>query len=168
MDAKLFRTVVVCLAVVGLCVPQLALAATPKPVTTNVQLATGGVMLGQVVTPEHAAVAGATVSLTADGKQLATGKTDCNGHFAFNGLHQGAYRVAAANGHRDVRVWSPGVAPPAVQSGVLVVAGGDTVRAQDGGGLMGFVTSPLGLGLIVATAVAVPVAIHNSKSPSSP
>ena len=145
--------------------PQMALAATaPAPVAANVQLRDGGVLLGQVVTPEQTAVANTTVSLRNQAGELATGKTDKNGHFAFHGLHDGVYRVAAANAHRDFRAWPQGMAPPAAQKGLLIVAGGDLARGQNGGGILGFITSPLGLALIVATAIAVPVAIHNSKS----
>jgi len=186
MDAKLFQRAVVFLAVLGICTPQMALAATTPsvPAPTNVQLREGGVLLGQVVTPEHVAVANTTVSLRSQAGEAVAGKTDKNGYFAFRGLRSGVYRVAAAKGQRDVRVWSPSLAPPVAESGIMIVAGTDALRAQcgpsgacgtggpcgpcgGGGGLMGFLTSPLGLGLIVATAVAVPVAIHNSKKPGT-
>ncbi len=166
MDAKFIRGMVVCLAVLGICTPQMALAATidQAQTATDVQLRDGGVLFGQVVTPEQTAVANTTVSLGTQAGQIATGKTDKGGYFAFRGLRSGVYRVAAANGQRDVRVWSQTAAPPAAQKGLMIVAGRNLARGQGGGGIMGFLTSPLGLGLIVATAIAVPVAIHNSKS----
>ena len=96
------RGVSVGLAAVGLCIPQLALAAAPSnnqaSVIADVQLREGGVLFGRVVTPENVAVAGTDVSLSSDNRELAVGKTDQNGRFTFAGLHNGFYRVAAAEG----------------------------------------------------------------------
>lgn len=172
-NATLLQQVAVCLAVVGFCLPQAALAATPsntRPVViTDVQLREGGVLLGQVVTPENAAVAGTSVSLVSGQKELAVGKTDKNGYFAFSGLRRGVYQVAAAKGHQALRAWEPRTAPPAAQPGVLVVTGNRTVRAQYGmQTLRNLMSNPIVIAGIVATAIAVPVAIHNSKrSPAS-
>jgi len=174
MNGKLFQKVVVCLAVLGTCTPQLALAATApgnQPMPTNVQLREGGVLVGQVVTAEHIAVANVPVSLRNQAGELAKGKTDKNGHFSFGRLQRGVYRVAAANGHRDFRVWPQASAPPASRPGVLVVAGNDQVRGQNRGGIMGFLGSPFGSAALwagVATAISVPIAYNAGRQDASP
>jgi len=164
----IIRQIVVGLALVGVCFPQMVLAATPQngqtPVITDIRLHEGGVLYGQVVTVENTPVAGSEVLLTANGQELAAYKTDKNGYFAFSGLQSGMYQLVTANGHRAYRVWSGEVAPPSAQAGALVVVGGQTVRGQ--GRIRNLLANPWVVGAIVATAVAVPVAIHNSRDRS--
>ena len=164
----LIQRVAVCVAVVGLCVPQVALAATPSanqtPVVTDVKLQEGGVLLGQVVTPQNTAVVGTDVVLLSGKKQLAVSKTDKQGYFAFSRLPRGVYQVAAANGYGAFRVWTSKTAPPKARKGALVVAGSNTVRGQNGmSSFRNFMANPIVIAGIVATAIAVPVAIHNSN-----
>jgi len=167
--ATLLQRVAVCLAVMGFCIPQVALAATPAPSqgspVADVQLQPGGVLVGQVVTPENTAVAGTEVVLRTGPKQMVKGKTDHQGYFAFAGLRDGVYQVEAAKGSGIYRVWSQKIAPPAAKPGALIVAGKQTVRGQGiGGGLWNWVI----VGGVVATAIAVPLAINNIKIPSTP
>ncbi len=165
--ATLIQRVAVSLAVIGFCFPQLALAATlpstQTPLITDVELREGGVLLGQVVTPENAAMADTDVSLSSGDQLIAAAKTDNNGYFAFAGLGNGVYQLAAAEGHAAFRVWTPGTAPPAAQPGALVVAGSGTVRAQGlARGFRNLMSRPLIVAGIIAAAIAIPVAIHNA------
>jgi len=169
---RLIQRLAACLATVGFCFPQLAFAATPqdsKTLITDVQLLKGGVLVGQVVTPENAAIVNTNVSLLSANQKLSEAKTDGSGYFAFRGLTPGVYQVATAQGQGAYRVWAEGAAPPSAkaQAGALVVAGQDTVRGQGRAqGLRNFFANPLVIAGIVATAIAVPVAIHNSKKHS--
>jgi len=164
------RWAVVALAVVGLCVPQLTLGATPTKTISDVQLH-DGVLIGQVVTPDNQPVVGTTVSLVSGERQIDQRTTNEKGVFAFAGLQQnGVYQVVAKEGQGVYRAWNKNIAPPAAQPGALIVANTDTVRGQ--AAMMGFrnlMANPIVVAGIVATAVAVPVAIHNAnKSSSSP
>ena len=88
--------------------------------------------------------------------------------FAFKGLQQGVYQVVAAKGHQAYRVWPEKIAPPSAQPGALIVAGNGTVRGQLGmRGFRNLLANPWVVAAIVATAIAVPVAIHN-RTPSTP
>ena len=170
--ATLIQQVAVCLAVVGCSIPQIALATTPQAnpgaVMTDVQLRDDGVLLGQVVTPENTPVAGVDVLLRSGREQLGASKTDHNGCFAFSGLRTGVYQVATAEGQATYRVWTIGTAPPGVPSGALIVFGGDTVRGQHHMRCMrNLLCNPWVVAGIIAAAVAIPVAIHNSKKPGS-
>ncbi|HUT13346.1 MAG TPA: hypothetical protein VMY42_22855 [Thermoguttaceae bacterium] len=146
----------------------MALAATPQDgqaqVVTDVRLHEGGVLYGQVVTVENIPVADTDVLLTSNSQKLAVYKTDKNGYFAFSSLQSGMYQLVTVNGHQAYRVWSGKIAPPSAQAGALVVVGGETVRGQ--GRMRNLLANPWVVGAIVATAVAVPVAIHNSKDRS--
>ncbi|KKL19232.1 hypothetical protein LCGC14_2467570 [marine sediment metagenome] len=173
--AAVIQRVVICIAMVGVCMPQLLVAAMPQndPIrVTDVQLLEGGVLIGQVVTPQNTPIAQTSVTLQNAGRKI-EGKTDKDGYFAFKGLRTGVYRVAAAEGHGTYRVWTEGQAPQTaqmkaqIQEGVLIVAGQEVVRGQNGmRTIRNFLANPIVIAGIVATAIAVPVAIHNSKSGS--
>lgn len=166
--ARLIQKVAVCLAAAGLCVPQLALATTPQAShgqVMDVQLREGGALLGQVVTPEYRPIAGIDVVLHSAGREMGLARTDANGHFVFDGLTAGVYQVVTAGGQTTCRAWTQGVAPPGAQSAALVVSGAETARGQHG--VKGFLTNPWVIAAIIATAVAVPVALHNAKDPNS-
>lgn len=164
---RILTQTAVWLAVVGFCIPTAVLAAPPAAQeAVDVALREGGVLLGQVVDPQGAAIGDAKVALVDGQNELAVAKTRGDGYFAFSGLRGGVYQVAAANGQGVYRVWAPGTAPPSAEQGALVVAGGQTVRGQ-AGGLMMFLSNPWVIAGIVATAVAVPVAVHNSSKSST-
>jgi len=168
-DIGLLNGVIIGLATVGMLIPAPLLAAGPaKPVVVDVALRDGGVLLGQVVDPQGAAKAGAAVSVRYEDRELVTTSADPDGYFAVKGLRGGVHQVATQEGHAVYRLWAPGTAPPAAQDGVLLVAGSDVTRGQwgGGGGLKTFLANPLVITGIVATAVAVPVALHNSRSSS--
>jgi len=167
------QQVAVCLALVGLCVPQVALAATTPgnqaAAVSDIELHKGGVLFGQVVTPENVALKGLKVLLLRGSEELAATTTDNNGYFAFKGLRGGLYQVMAAKGHGMYRTWNHGTAPPSGQRGVLIVAGQDSLRGQcqPACGFRKLFCHPLILAGVIAAAIAVPIAVHNSRRPSS-
>lgn len=171
---KLFgmiKGLAVCLAVVGFCMPQPLLAATQAKQAPNVMDVElqggpqGDVLLGQVLDQQGVAKAKVPVSLYKGGKKLASATTDQNGRFAFSKLRGGVYQVAAAKGVGAYRVWAPNTAPPSANKGALVVANEDLARGQMGR-LKFWLSHPLVIAGLIATAVAIPVAIHNSGSRS--
>ena len=163
---RLIRGVFVSLAVVGLCLPEVALAAeqTPPPVVTDIALAEGGTLHGQLVDLRDGGVAGAPVSLRVQDREVATTTTRADGHFEVQGLRGGVYQVAAGQGNGIYRFWSPGTAPPAAQKGAIVYTqnGGG-----QGGGLKMLLSNPFVVFGIAATAIAVPVVLNNLR-PASP
>jgi hypothetical protein len=171
------KTLSVVLAAAGMCMPQALMAAETaarQPITADVALTEGGVLLGQVVDTEGAARAEVPVAILAGGRELALAKTDGSGYFAFRGLRGGVYQLVAAEGHGLYRVWSPGTAPPSAQQGALVVAGQDMVRGNWGpvgesvGWTKFWLSNPWVIGAIVTTAVVIPVALHNAEDDDEP
>jgi hypothetical protein len=159
------------LATLGLCVPPSAFAAAASPQITPVdtELMGGGVLVGQVVNAQGVGVENATVSLRSESKSLLAPPTGKQGYFAIRNLQPGVYLLTAANGQGICRLWAPGTAPPNAQKGALIVTGDGVARGQLGaGGLKTFFANPWVIAAIVATAVAVPVAIHNSDSHDRP
>ncbi|NQT15651.1 MAG: carboxypeptidase regulatory-like domain-containing protein [Planctomycetes bacterium] len=167
------RRVVIVLAAVGFCMPQTVVEAattkTPSRVISDIQLQNNNALVGQVVTPSTTPVVGVDVSLHGKNQRLATCKTDANGCFAFPGLQAGVYHVITPNGEGVYRVWAGRAAPPAARSSALIVTQTRTVRGQHSARkIKNLLANPFVVAGIVATAVAIPVALHNSKkSPAS-
>ena len=158
------------LAVVGLCLPQAAWSAPPA--TTNqetvadVRLSENGTLSGRVVTADFTVVPDAAVALCRGETVLAQAKADQNGRFRFTGLTSGVYRLATAQSDGLYRVWATQTAPPAAQLDAVIVV--DAVRGQRAMcRFRDLMANPLFVTALIATAVAVPVAIHNSKKDAS-
>jgi hypothetical protein len=157
------------LAVLGFCLPEPLLAAgqaDAASVVVDVQLqegAQGNVLVGQVTDPQGSAKVNVPVVLYAGQQRLAVGRTDGNGRFAFGRLHGGVYQLITEGGQATYRVWTPGTAPPSAHDAALVIASDQTVRGQYGGRLRNWLANPWVIAGIVATAVAIPVALHNAQ-----
>ena len=166
------KIIVIFWTLTGICGSRALLAAgaaDPASGVIDVSLRDGGVLVGQVLDPQGAAKAGMPVWLNADQKQPAVSMTDQNGMFAFGGLRGGVYQLMTIEGHGIYRAWAPGTAPPSAKPGVLLVSGGSTVRGQSNGSVNRFFSNPFVVGGLVATAIAVPVAVLASdRHPASP
>jgi hypothetical protein len=167
----------VSLAVFGLCLPQSAWAAATTATAVqgqgvaDVALANNGLLVGYVVDPQGTPLADVRVSLLTRDQQVATAKTDAEGRFAIGGLHGGVYQILVPQGAATYRLWAPGDAPPSAQQTALVVVAGTTVRGQECGRLRFFLSKPCVMAALVvgaAAAIAIPVAIHNNRTPASP
>jgi len=153
------------------------LVASVAPVgVQDIALKRGGILQGQVVNHGGVGKAGATVELTS-GRQHWQTKTDAEGWFQVAGLRGGSYQFRAAEQTQVLRVWAAGTAPPSASQGVLVTPLTEIVRGQR------FVSpntnrffstakqrlaNPWIFGGVVATAVAIPVAIHNADDEDPP
>jgi hypothetical protein len=161
------RVVLAAIACVGMMVPQVAWSAdgltNAKLKLVDVQLQDGKVLQGQIVDGQGKPQADADVAVLQDGKVLARTKTNKEGYFAVRDLKTGIYQVASDNGLGNFRVWNADVAPPQAQQGALVVADGSVVR----GNLLDVITNPLVVAGVIATAIAVPIAVSSSNNSGS-
>ncbi len=165
---RFVRGVVLTLAAMGICVPQVAFAAEPAPAILDVALADGGVLHGQVINAQGAGAAGMPVYIRTQDRDVAAATTAADGGFAVQGLKGGVYQVSTLQGHGIYRLWSPGTAPPVAQNGAILYTQSSAVDSNvvhytqngDGGGLKMLLTNPIVIAGIVATAVAVPVALN--------
>jgi hypothetical protein len=169
---RMIWSVVVSLAAVGMCLPQAVFAAAPAPptpVVMDVALSDGGVLYGRVVDLQGAGIANVPVVVKTQDRNVAAATTAPDGTFSIQGLRGGVYQVAAANGHGVYRLWSAGTAPPAAQTSAIVYVPNSPV---DGnvvvytGGLKMLLANPIVIAGVVATAIAVPVALSNTHSAS--
>lgn len=132
----------------------------------DVALADGGVFRGQVVDAQGQPQANVAVTLASQTGEQSQATTDQQGIFQFRNVRGGVYTVSIGGGGSAIRLWAPRTAPPKAAEAALLVQGADAVRGQDG--FRSFITNPLVIAGIVATAVAVPVALHNSGGSGSP
>jgi hypothetical protein len=166
-NRSVIRGVAIFLAVLGMCVPELALAAptpaTPAaPAVVDVALANGGVLHGQLIDLQGGNATGVPVSVKAKNKEIVRTVTAKDGHFTIPGLRGGVYQVAAGKGQGVYRLWTAKAAPPSAQKNAIVFTQG-----LFGGSPKMLLANPVVVAGVVATAVAVPVAVVNSQ-PSSP
>ena len=88
-------------------------------------------------------------------------RTDRSGRFAFHQLKGGTYTILTPTSSTTCRVWTAEVAPPQARPAILVLSG---VRSHRGQRPLeeAFVFNPFIMGTIIAAAIAIPIAIHNS------
>ena len=145
--------------------PMLAAADAPAPLVHDVMLHEGGTLYGKVLDASGTAMGGAAVSVHAGPKQFATLITDSNGAFRTANLQGGVYQISSPQGEGTYRLWAPNTAPPAAQRSATLVCG-DIVRGQGGHRLIGWLTNPWVLTGLIATAIAVPIALNNNDDDS--
>lgn len=163
MKTKRFVSVVMAwFAVLGMCLPQVVLAAEAAPPVTDIALADGGVLQGRVVDLQGGGVAGVDVSVKSQNREVTRTTTNADGQFSVKGLNDGVYQLAAADGQGVFRLWSAKKAPPVSKNGAIVY----TQNAGGMGGLKMFLSNPIVIAGIVATAIAVPVALANQHDSS--
>lgn len=148
-------------------------AATRVP---NLALTTDDTLQGQLVSQAGIPLRDATVLIN-NGQRQWQAKSDAQGRFHFLKLRGGTYRIETAGQVQLVRVWAAGTAPPQASRGLLLTPQTDIIRGQrvPSKNTNQFfrvakqrLANPWVVGGIVATAVAIPVAIHNSDDDTSP
>jgi len=166
----------VALATIGVAFPQIAVAADRadtgsatqvKLQTRDIVLGKDGKLCGQVVNQQGIPQLAMPVILSQGGQIIAVAQTDESGEFELAQVRGGIYQLHTAGGVGNYRLWANGTAPPSAVGQALLVHDEAVALGQFGNGkVMGFLTNPWVVAGIVATAVAVPVAIHNSDDDS--
>jgi len=133
MYVSAWKRAALCLACLGLILPQPALmAAETQTRSKDISLTTGGTLAGTVVDANGQAIANTSVKVKFRGFTVATTKSDATGRFAVCGLRGGVHEICTAGGSTVNRFWTKGNAPLAARSTAIVVAGPEVVRSQGG------------------------------------
>jgi len=141
--ARLFRHGLPWMAVAGACLPaQVSMAdqsgrrpAAPQTTVfavSDVALAQGGLLKGQLLNEQMQPVAGTEVTIVANGRTVAATTTDANGVFAVAGLRGGFHQITTAVAIENCRFWIAGTEPPRATQGIQIIASRDVVRGQWG------------------------------------
>ena len=88
-------------------------------------------------------------------------RTDAKARFQFPEVRGGLYRVATPDVTVACRAWTAELAPPNAGESLLVVANLYSARGQQPINEV-FCFNPFLMGTIVAAAIAIPIAIHDS------
>ena len=142
----------------------------------DVALGHNGVLFGQLLDRQSRQLPITQIHLT-NGVREWTTYTDEQGYFRVEGLVGSTYQVQAAGQVQIVRAWAQGTAPPQAVEGLLLIHDNSVVLGQHcGSPVCGSMicaakhplSNPFILGGLVAAAVAIPVAIHNSDGNDDP
>lgn len=156
------------------------------PAVPDVALDVGGALHGQVVDVHGNPLARTPVTVRHLDREVGRAISDESGHFRVTGLRGGVYGIVVGETAALCRLWVADTAPPSARPGALVVVGDEPVLGQGRCGPWGcdpccpppqtcrrlkcWLANPLVIAGIIATAVAIPVAIHNcrEREPASP
>ena len=169
------QRVLIALGCVGLLLPPSILTAAGLPVRSNstarqtagevtdVALQPGGVLHGQVVRPDGSTLGEIPLDVLQSDRKVASAVTNARGEFAISGLRGGVYHLRVGNTLTIFRAWATNTAPPTARPGLLLVLDQTVIRGQLGSTLLPVAI----LGGVVATAIALPLALKKDKKPTS-
>ncbi len=160
------------LAVLGMITPVSVVHAVghptkPAATASDVALSPDGTLRGQLLSPQGRGLPGVHVAVSTGARDLGSTVTNTEGRFELRGLKGGVLTLTAGQSRTTVRAWTAKAAPPAAKGDVLLVAGQSQALGQ-WSGFKKVITNPWVIAGIVAAAVAIPVAIHNSNDDDSP
>ena len=142
--------------------------ATPATTAVHdVALGAGGTLTGRVVDADGNAAIRVPVTIHHQGVQVAQCVTDENGAFVTENLHGGVHDVVTPNGVGTYRLWTQNVAPPVAQPQMQVVNAPVYRGQMHHGRALGFLTNPWVLGVGVAAAIAIPIALSDDDDNAS-
>lgn len=167
--------VMACLAASGLVWPPHAVCAASPPVARDAQrpaaevrdvmLGAGGTLRLRIVSRAGQPAAGVTLQLldpsALELRQPITTGPDGAAHW--QGLQGGVALLRLGHQLQTIRLWTAAAAPPAALQELLVVQEEPVVRGQQPF-LCLFGQEPIMLAVLVAAAIAIPIAVHSSGS----
>ena len=131
----------------------------------DVELLPGGAVAGQVVDAAGQPLAGQAIVVHPSGQEPISTRSDQQGRFRLSGLNPGLCRIECGQTVLACRCWSPNTAPPAATQQLLLTPGESIERGQRC--IADLCSGPVLIGLIIAAAIAIPIAVHNSKKDAS-
>ncbi len=137
-----------------------------RPVIRDVALGSNGSMIGQLVDVQGRARPNQVVVVQRQGTEPRRTQTDQDGRFRFSGLSGGTYQIASVDAATLCRCWTEKTAPPAARQELLLVSGEGVERGQHPFGEILF-SAPILIALVIAAAIAIPIAVHNSQDDAS-
>jgi hypothetical protein len=167
--ARCLKAVTVTLACLGWLLPVSHAPAAPPPAKAasgpatfhDVRLSPRGDLAGQLLDAAGRPLAAHPIVLVQGAQVLGRTRTDAAGQFVFAQLRGGVYQITNGTVGVACRTWTHQAAPPAAQDRVQLVADAQVVRGQRP--ISEIFTNPLVIGLIIAAAIAIPLAVHNAN-----
>ncbi|GIW93684.1 MAG: hypothetical protein KatS3mg110_1725 [Pirellulaceae bacterium] len=126
----------------------------------DIHLGPQGELRGVYVDETGRGQAGVPIEIRHQLRPVARCVTGVDGEFCVTGLRGGLYQVVGPNAATAARLWAAGTAPPQAAERLTVAAQTDLVRGQRP--FAEIITNPLVIGAVIAAAIAIPIAVHNS------
>lgn len=165
---QIVAALVVCLSWV---VPLRDLAAAPPVLPAagavavhDVALDAEGRLVGQAVDAQGRLLVAEPVVALQNGQAVSQTSTDQEGRFVITGLGGGLYQISTSQSSNVCRVWAPNTAPPIATTQLLLTASDDVQRGQRPAIDL---LHPILIGLIIAAAIAIPIALHDDNDDAS-
>ncbi|MBM4003949.1 MAG: hypothetical protein FJ295_11800 [Planctomycetes bacterium] len=128
----------------------------------DVTLGEKGALTGQAVDAQGKPKVMYRIRVEQNGETVGDTATDTKGRFRLEKLRGGVCHVVTEDATFVCRCWTEETAPPAARSQLLVISQEGIERGQRPIGEA--IGNPLLIGTVIAAAVAIPIAIHNSSS----
>jgi hypothetical protein len=146
----------------GLAAPPVSTAAMAAPAgIVDVRLDAHGAIHGHLLDAFGHGLADRPVVLQQVGGAALQTQTDAAGRFVLRRVGGGVHQLTTGHGTVTCRVWTHAAAPPSATNQLTVVADQQVVRGQQP--FSAIFTNPLFIGLVIAAAIAIPIAVHNSQ-----
>ena len=136
--------------------------AAPASGIADVRLDERGLLRGKLVSTTGQPLATRPVVLQQAGGTACSTETDAAGGFVLRGVRAGVHRLVVDERSVACRVWTNAAAPPSAIDQLTVVAGPPLIRGQQP--FSAVFTNPLFIGLVIAAAIAIPIAVHNAQN----
>lgn len=170
---RVCRAVAVSLACVSWLLPVHRISAAPPVsgaaatgVMVDVRLDQGGAVHGRLLDAAGQPLVHRPIALHPSDGALRIAHTDAAGRFLLPDVGAGIQRLTAEDAVLNCRIWTHAAAPPAAIDQVTLIADQTIVRGQQP--FSAIFTNPLFIGLVIAAAVAIPVAVHNARDDRPP
>ncbi len=170
---KNMQHTLVMVALLNLIFPLQAWAANPLPnkaasrVNTDIRLAQDNSLSGQIVDVTGKPASGMRVAIYAQGDLVAATFSDQQGAFSLTANRGGVYELRAGGQVQIVRLWRYAASPPSAKATIQLIVNAETVRGQRPIESL-FCFQPWFLGVLVAAAIAIPIAVDNSNDSRRP
>ena len=128
----------------------------------------GGRLEGRVINASGKPITNTAVTVQYHGSEVAQTVTDEGGRYAVNGLQGGVHQVVAGGESAAYRLWTDKTAPPAAKQDAVLVSYGAAPATSGWGDCGAWLRNPWVIGALVATAIAVPVAIEAADDDDNP
>jgi hypothetical protein len=116
---------------------------------------------GRLLDLEGEPVAGKLLRLQQSGREITRTTSRDDGQFRFRKVPAGLCQIRFDDYAVTCRVWTTKAAPPVAKDQLIVLAEPPTVRGQQPASALLY--NPLVYGTLIAAAIAIPIAVHNSN-----
>ncbi|QDV12685.1 hypothetical protein CA51_25710 [Rosistilla oblonga] len=144
--------------------PPQAIAAAPEMTSIPVLLVADRTLQGTSITRDGKPASGGTVVLGQKGKVLAKTTADESGRFQFTIEKPGDYQIASTDAAAFVTCFPAATAPKNAVKQILISQDAMIARGQQP---VSALLHPLLIGLVIAAAIVIPIAVSNNKDDAS-